>query len=107
MVVKDVILPWLGPAEVMPHFVPEQTEAGEDKELALDGKCISGREVAFITVCLILEPELLASPLELSPHNKFVNPLPRRHSGGNILFGEFCPLKKTWVDSMGICIHQG
>lgn len=49
----------------MPHFVYEQTEAREVKELALDGT-VDSPAVALIKVCLTREPELLATPLELS-----------------------------------------
>lgn len=67
------MLPSLGPGGVMPHFVYEQTEAGEVKELVLEVRADSGKAEALIKVCLIPEPELLAIPLELSLHNEFVN----------------------------------
>lgn len=60
-----LLVPLLGCGEVMPHFVYEQTEAREVKELALDGT-VDSPAVALIKVCLTREPELLATPLELS-----------------------------------------
>lgn len=60
-----LLVPLLGCDEVMPHFVYEQTEAREVKELALDGT-VDSTAVALIKVCLTREPELLATPLELS-----------------------------------------
>lgn len=72
------LVPFLGCGEVMPHFVYEQAEAREVKELTLDG-IVESTAVALIKVCLTVEPELLAPPLQLRyPIHTFMNPLPRR-----------------------------
>lgn len=52
MDLNDLILPSLGPGEVMPHFSEQQTEVREHQELALDVKVDHGRTTALIQVCL-------------------------------------------------------